>query len=603
MLVRRPHTIAFIFLLGNPDGGDSIQRVEDLLLRGQRLKAVDEAMAIGNFATALLVASMCDTFTYKRVARTYAEQTFATASPMYTTAVLFSESLEAPSSRRPGNWGIHPSELKQTWKSHLAAIISNRRDGWDNIVLSLGDRLREIGLVMEAHFCYMVCGCPISKPTDPLSRIALLGCDHSDPKNIVLMTEESLTAYERTEAYEWAKRKGNRNASFRSFQPFKLIYSMLLADFGQIEKAKSFIMSIRLSDGVVPVHLPETRYVVVNDMFDDESAFALVCDETRRQLFSKQGLATKYSQSFLKGEAMVIPIGPNSSIIGADSYPDVQLKVPKPQRHDDSLQRDSLSSEHTGVLTPAKTVQVNADPQTSLLDPDSSFLSAKSNLMDVTAYSLDMPVVRKSNETAAQTHLLAPVEEIPVVPAQGHTPESPPLAMPARPAVPEMEKTRSDVKAANAKTQPPHVASTPQEQKRPKAAPSTAPPVMMGKKAKIPRTPAPSSGGGGLGLSTLRSWVIKKFNPDATECHLPEDSGGMYFDKDLKCKSTADFGSLFRSITSPIDSSSNLFVWSYHPFLARDRLDLSWRRPSTSGETSFSSAHGSQSWNTTRRTH
>jgi hypothetical protein len=546
--------------VGDPEGLNSIQRVEELLVRGQRLKAVHEAMSIGDFAAALFVASMCDTITYNTVARTYAEQTFATSSPMYTTALLFSKSLEAPSSRRPENWGINPSDLKVTWKTHLAAIISNRRDGWDNIVLSLGDRLREIGLIMEAHFCYMVCGCPISKPTNPDSRISLLGCDHSDPTNVALLTEESLTAYERTEAYEWAKRKGNKNASLRSFQPFKLMYAMLLADFGQIERAKSFIESIRLSAGVVPVHLSEAQYVVVNDMFDDESSFALVCDETRRQLYSKQGPSIKFSQSFLKGEAMMIQVGPSLPIMETDSYRDGHPNVHKPQRHEGTLQRDSLSSEQIGLLISAETLHVNTYPQTGLPDPDSSFLSTKSNLLDVTGYSLDMPVTHKSSEPMAQTKLLAPVEEISNLPAQIHTPESPSSAMMTRPVIASTEKAKSNVKQGNAKTNPLNVASTPQEQKRPKPAPATAPPVMIGEKAKIPRTPAPSSGGVALGLSSFRSWVIRKFNPDATECHLPDDGGNAYFDKDLNRKSTGDSEYTFIGLNGALfPHSNNLF--------------------------------------------
>ena len=167
---------------------------------------------IGDYATALLVASMCDPATYKRVAQKFAQSKFRSDSPMYTTTMIFSGKIEAPASRKSGNWGVKAEELRDNWKSHLASIINNRTFGWDKIVLSLGDRLNEIGYIKEAHFCYMVCGYPITSPTDEETRASLLGCDHSNSKNRTLLTEESLVAYELTEAYEWAKRLGNQHA-------------------------------------------------------------------------------------------------------------------------------------------------------------------------------------------------------------------------------------------------------------------------------------------------------------------------------------------------------------------------------------------------------
>jgi Sec23-binding domain of Sec16 len=500
------------------DSGEkkSIERVQYLLLRGERTNAVEVAMAIGDFATALLLASMCDTVTYKRVARKYAEHAYTTASPMYTTALLFSESLEAPSSRRPMNWGVKPGELKNTWKTHLAAIISNRVNGWDKIVLSLGDRLYEIGNVNEAHFCYMVCGYPITKPTDTKARIALLGCKHSHPSNLVLFTDEALAAYERTEAYEWAKRKGNRNASLRSFQPFKLIYAMLLADIGQIDKSKSFLKSIRLSTGVMPVHTSESNSFSVYDLFDDDCAFALVCDETRKQLTTKAEPKVKYSQSFLKGQKLKIQTGSDSTIGGMS-----QSKTPKPKRNEGPLQLDPLSAQDV-LYTPAPTTQATNEPQTVLSDPDASYRSAKSNLLDVTGYSM------------------GPVDDAPPATVDIGKSEPSSAALPPLAAVTETEESSRPETAANREAQNPQIVpqivATPQERRRPKSPPATAPPVMMGKKVEKPRTPAPASGGGGMG-SSFKSWLIKKLNPNATQIHLPESNGEAYYDKDRKRKS------------------------------------------------------------------
>lgn len=517
-------------------------------------------MSIGDFATALLVASMCDTDTYKRVARKYAEHTFTTASPMYTTALLFSESLEAPASRRFGNWGVKPSELKETWKSHLAAIISNRVDGWDKIVLSLGDRLSEIGNIHEAHFCYMVCGYPISSPADPKTRIALLGCEHSDPSNRVLFTEEALAAFERTEAYEWAKRMGNRNAAIRSFQPYKLIYAMLLADLGQTEKSISFLDSIRLSSELRPSGPSEIRFVSLENLFDDTNALAIVCEEISRQLKSKFGPQVKYSRSFLKGENLEINISPNSSISRPSSSTEnwsaeSKVKTSKPKRMEGPSIVDQLSN-HTNLHTPVPILQLNKEPLTALSDPDATFLSAKSNLMDITGYSMDGVVAHKAHERVAEANALAPVKEIPPETAVDSKLESPaPVSMmlTVNPPVVETRKTKKQVASGSVKSQPPEIMSTPQERRKPKASPATAPPVMMGEKAAKQHAAAPSSGGGGLG-SSFKSWLIKKLNPDATECRLPEDNGGAYYDKERKRKSKTDFHSSLCSTAMSIPS-------------------------------------------------
>ena len=70
----------------------------------------------------------------------------------------------------------------------------------------------QLGDCHPAHFCYLLCGVPFRSPTERSTRLALLGCDHRSPMNRLLMTPASIESFERTEAFEWAKRKGNRRA-------------------------------------------------------------------------------------------------------------------------------------------------------------------------------------------------------------------------------------------------------------------------------------------------------------------------------------------------------------------------------------------------------
>ncbi len=458
------------------EGQDSIVKVQDLLIRGDREHAIEEAISIGDFATALLVASMCDPDTYKRVAQKYAESRFRSDSPMYTTTMLFSGKIEAPSRRTSSNWGVNPSEVRKNWRSHLASIINNRTFGWDKIVLSLGDRLCEIGCIQEAHFCYMVCGYPITSPTNEETRVALLGCNHSDSRNRTLFTQEALAAFERTEAYEWAKRLGNQYAYFATFQPFKLIYAMLLADEGDLEQARKFVQSIQISPDPARTSASAIKEVSVDQMFDDDVAFELAYNEIDQQLI-KGGVGLKYKESLLAGGSLEITLSK-----GHTAPRNVKINEP-------------LNSFHSRV------------PESDERDPslDATFMTAKSNLMDVSGYTID--------------------EKTPTKPA--------PVLMSQPPGISELKKKEKQVPS-----------SQPQKkQERPKAAPATAPAVMSGKKKeekKKPSTPAPASSGkprkapGSGAFGGMKSWIIKKLNPDAKEIHLPEDEGQAYYDKELK---------------------------------------------------------------------
>lgn len=207
-------------------------------MRGERDDAVDEALASGEFAMALLVASMCGREKYQHAAQQYADKVLMPGSPLHTVAMLLTGQIGSSSS-----WGGNPIELCNTWRVHLAAILSNRTDGWNRVVLSLGDRLLELGETHAAHFCYMVCGCSVASPLRPDSRLTLLGCNLV-PVDVTLTTSGSIQAYTYTEAYEWAKRRGNSNAAIQSLQPFKLRYAMLLADLGYKQAARRYIDTI-----------------------------------------------------------------------------------------------------------------------------------------------------------------------------------------------------------------------------------------------------------------------------------------------------------------------------------------------------------------------
>jgi hypothetical protein len=489
-------------------------------------------MSSGDFATALLVASRCDEATYIGVSRKYAESSFCNGSPMYTAALLFSGALQADCVS--GNWGVDPAELKKTWKSHLAAIISNRTPGCEKIVLSLGDRLREISALEEAHFCYLVCGCALEDPTDSNARISLLGCDHIKTSNITLSTQESLDAFQRTEALEWAKRQGNKNASLVSFQPFKLIYAMHLVDSGMLDVAELFLESIRLPSSSSSSLINMTASSIeLNQIFRNKKAFHMVFLELKAQLQSKDRPSYRYIDTFLGGQ---------------------RLKI-----HSDVLKGQSRYQTVPSCVATTVPEVVDSHLATNLdkSDPDVSYLSAKSNLMDVTGYSLDSPEFHKKQphkrdevkslpalqETSVDEHTNQRTISSTRLRKQKKEIKQPPVAiqqdsLASGISIAQPPKSSSEITLVetNIEKRPSLTAmSTPQGQKRPESPPATAPPRIggLGKQERPKTTPAPSSGSS---FGSLRSWIVKKFNPNATECYLPESVEQPYYDKERKRK-------------------------------------------------------------------
>lgn len=237
-----------MFLLTHNFSGERPERakletIQNLILRGKRDEAVEHAVDSNNFALALLVGAYCGGDTFGRVMKQYADKVLRIGSPLYTITMLFSSKI-LDSSAWSSMWAESSDELLSSWPYHLAAIISNRTDGWERIVFYLGNRLQQLGDTNAAHFCYMVSGLQLSSPTLPHTYVSLLGCDHLLPEAIALMSIEGIEAFERTEAYEWAKRRGNRSAVIKTLQPYKLYYAMLLADAGYVEPACKYVETI-----------------------------------------------------------------------------------------------------------------------------------------------------------------------------------------------------------------------------------------------------------------------------------------------------------------------------------------------------------------------
>ena len=257
--------------------------IQTLVLRGKRVEAIELAMETQNFALALLIASHCGPETYQNTVQQYTEKAFRNGSPLHTLGILFSgQQLDASLPTLDSNG------LLSSWRHHLAAIISNRTLGWERAIYTLGSKLLQAGSIHASHVCFLVCGLQVMSPIQPEAYVSMLGCDHLLPENVSLMTKAGIDAYERTEAYEWAKRRGNPNALIKALQPFKLQYAMVLADLGFVELAKKYLENIL---SMCELDRADTRFInstssarlTVPEMCESAEAFtaALACFEQR----------------------------------------------------------------------------------------------------------------------------------------------------------------------------------------------------------------------------------------------------------------------------------------------------------------------------------
>jgi hypothetical protein len=550
-------------------GPGSLESVQNLLLRGKRNEAVKEAISGGDFATALLVASMCGRETYQNAAKQYAEQVFFSGSPLHTVALLFAGELQAPITGVPSShWGGDSSELIHTWKRHLAAIISNRTVGWDRIVLSLGDRLKECDEVQAAHFCYMVSGAALANPVHKDSRMALLGCDHTDPKNCALMTDDAIVAYERTESYEWAKRRGNADAAIESFQPFKLVYAMLLADLGYEDTAELLCHSIRQCSNFELTELVEKpAYHNVLDLFDDRNSLACALSELEDRLRFRKDPSYRYelpgeidnslkratkdeankartaSSSELSSgrsnssrpdkesnEAKKHPVSKNSEV---DAMSSAQSKPNVTRRQNVLAKQKNESKTQPVIPRPAEYQPKDVKPDVHSQEPgaDASFVSAKSNLLDITGYSMESPDKGGKLGSRSIDQNITEAEKAEAMPKSGSS----------QLEEPQIKSLLSRSPEPHPANRPPAMHATPQDLKKSDdkvmTPPMSAPAVMLGKKSKTssPRKAAPSSSekpnSWGLGI---RGKMIKWLNPDAHDVEFEESEDKAYYDAKRK---------------------------------------------------------------------
>ena len=492
------------YILPNPSPNDVIHLdiqdskicmidAQKLLLRGKREEAVKCALTGGNYGLALLIASFCGPETYHTAMKYFIRKELASGTPLYTATSLFANQIETHSELDDdcsSFWKEGSASLEHSWRYHLATILNNQTRGWKKIVIALGDELLYSGNTAAAHFCYLASGRPISSPEDLTSRLVLIGCDHRIRRNLELFTTDGIEAYFRTEALEWAKRKGNPLAVITAFQPFKLKYAMILADHGFQESALSYIKSIRKCTGLNALgsgedsSISSIRSIYPKDFLENLDIF-------EDRLYMSQG---KINPTIERRK--------QSSMFALSG---VLSKVVSTTKKDENV---------TGSV-------VNIDGSFDHdMNPNDSYVSASSNFH----VNMDNQIASDSTSSKSSKKYMAPVEEDQLqkvakqeqerfasIPSVSSTPNRPSEDAPSIP--------RSNYDLKN---------STPTSMSRntlsPVASTSTATPA-----SKKPIVEAPSS----ASSWSIGNWLTKKLNPDATQA----DIGGemeAYYDEKLK---------------------------------------------------------------------
>lgn len=495
-----------------------LKEVQNYLLKGEREEALKCALSGGDHALAFLIASLCGPSAYHTAAKYFIDKKLQIGTPLYTATSLFANQMlsqKEADDAADSFWEKSSERIDESWQHHLATILSNQTKGWKKVVTALGDSLLYKGHTEAAHCCYLVSGRPITNPSDPATRLALIGCDHRKQKHIAFTTEESWEAYLRTEVFEWTKRKGNPNAVITALQPFKLQYAILLADFGFEAEAKAYIESVRKCTGLLG---PSTQTSPNNGMYPAEFLERLEIFEDR--ICTSMGIPNEnMKKTGLKGMLSNLV-----NISKAD------------ESFHDPVFTDASFEEH---------VEHEVD------DADRSFVSAKSNLMDTSINSFattksklqKAPMERESKkqptieEEPAPEEINTPITQptfmaapIPVAAGKENTK---PKFMPS-PHMPNLDGGDKAVPIESKPAKP--AAATPLKKEviapTPKStpAPKQAQPTMTTPADRKPKEEAPSSASSRFSLS---GWIAKKLNPDATVA----DAGGAmeaYYDEKLK---------------------------------------------------------------------
>jgi COPII coat assembly protein SEC16 len=244
----------------------AVDQLRQYLLRGEREKAVWEAVDKRLWAHALLISNTLSREVHKQVSQEFiqkevkgvGENTESLAALYEIFAGNFEESVDElvpPSARAglqmvstSGTSGSSKSALDglDRWRETLGLVLSNRSPEDVQAINALGKLLFGYGRAEAAHICFLFArGYSVFDGVDdPLSNIVLVGSDHlRQPYEFDKELEPTLLS----EVYEYGLSLSTiSNVSFSAphLAVYKLQHASILAQFGQRDKALQYCDAI-----------------------------------------------------------------------------------------------------------------------------------------------------------------------------------------------------------------------------------------------------------------------------------------------------------------------------------------------------------------------
>jgi hypothetical protein len=256
--------IAGIAAAPEPVNPAAVDQVRVHLLRGDREKAVWDAVDKRLWAHALLISNTVSRDLYKKVAQEFIQKevrgigqnTESLAALYEIFAGNFEESIDelVPPSARAGFQMMSTQGVSDParsaldgldrWRETLGLILSNRSTDDTQAIVALGKLLAGYGRAEAAHTCYLFAPrqAVFSGVDDPYTNIVLLGSDHlRQPHSFDSELEPILLS----EVYEYGLSLTAKNpTSAPHLAAYKVHFATVLAQSGQREKALEYCDAI-----------------------------------------------------------------------------------------------------------------------------------------------------------------------------------------------------------------------------------------------------------------------------------------------------------------------------------------------------------------------
>eukprot|EP00698_Gefionella_okellyi_P003278 TRINITY_DN1304_c0_g1_i8.p1 TRINITY_DN1304_c0_g1~~TRINITY_DN1304_c0_g1_i8.p1 ORF type:complete len:1362 (+),score=273.96 TRINITY_DN1304_c0_g1_i8:1233-5318(+) len=209
---------------GTTDFNGTSSALQSALLEGRSEQAWQAACDSGCWNMALLISSHMSPDVFKKTIAMMARQ-FTVGSPARTLYMAYAGATEEL-------FQGDAAALSSRWHENAAIVLANKSKEASEVLVRLGDVLRQRGRVLAAQCCYLLSERPFERPS-ATARVWLLGADYKRRATL-------LTAVQRTELLCYAKARQNPQFVAPRVLPHTLAYAWQLAEVGLTAQASKY---------------------------------------------------------------------------------------------------------------------------------------------------------------------------------------------------------------------------------------------------------------------------------------------------------------------------------------------------------------------------